>query len=142
MNQRADPGSFRQAIGRFATGVAVVTARARDGMPIGMTINSFSSVSLEPPLVLWSLSRCSSRFDDFVAASHFAINVLGADQEAVSSRFAGPRAHRFEGIDWLSGEGGVPLLPRRGLPDGSFRLISPACSTGSSCLQILSLSWH
>ncbi|MGQ7793562.1 flavin reductase family protein [Faunimonas sp. B44] len=110
MNQHVQPADLRQALGRFATGVAVVTTLTRDGTPIGMTINSFSSVSLEPPLVLWSLSRRSSRFADFVAADRFAINVLGAGQEAVSSRFAGPSARRFEGLEWAPGKGGVPLI--------------------------------
>ncbi|GIK99593.1 MAG: nitrilotriacetate monooxygenase [Alphaproteobacteria bacterium] len=101
---------LRQALARFVTGVAVVTAAGPDGSPLGLTVNSFGSVSLEPPLVLWSLSCRSSQREQFVAASHFAINVLGAAQQDVSARFAGPRDDRFDGIDWQVGLGGAPLL--------------------------------
>jgi len=102
--------SFRDAMGRFATGVAVVTAQGERG-PVGITANSLTSVSLEPPLVLWCPARRSSRFDSFVAANHYAIHVLAADQLALCRHFARsgddftPFAHETspEGLPALSG---------------------------------------
>lgn len=83
-----DPGMrLRQAFGRFATGVCVVVAPGRAG-PVGITINSFSSVSLEPPLALWSIDRGSDRFAAFLAAERFCINVLAGEQQAISARLA------------------------------------------------------
>ncbi|HJP22090.1 MAG TPA: flavin reductase family protein [Alphaproteobacteria bacterium] len=79
---------LRQVLGRFATGVAVATCRDVGGKPQGITINSFSSVSLEPPLVLFSMARSSRRLADFLAAGRFAVNVLAADQQELSRRFA------------------------------------------------------
>lgn len=101
---------LRHALARFVTGVAVVTAAGPQGAPLGLTNNSFSSVSLEPPLVLWSLSCRSSQRTGFLAAGHFAINVLGAAQQELSARFAGAAGSRFGGVDWQAGLGGAPLL--------------------------------
>lgn len=101
---------LRSALARFVTGVTVVTAAGPEGAPLGLTVNSFSSVSLDPPLVLWSLSRRSSRQAGFLAASQFAINVLGETQQKISARFAGPQETRFSGIGWRAGLGGAPLL--------------------------------
>lgn len=101
---------LRQALARFVTGVAIVTAADPDGTPFGLTINSFSSVSLDPPLVLWSLSCRSSRREAFLAAGHFAVNVLGAGQQELSARFAHPLEDRFGGVEWSSGLGGAPVL--------------------------------
>ena len=101
---------LRQALARYVTGVAVVTATDPRGAPLGLTVNSFSSASLEPPLVLWGLSSRSSRQAGFLAARHFAINVLGAAQQELSARFAGPAEDRFGGIEWRAGLGGAPLL--------------------------------
>lgn len=109
--QSLDTRAFRDALGRFATGVAVVSAVGRDGAPIGMTINSFASVSLEPPLVLWSLDRGSPRFDDWLACSHYAIGVLSEDQVALSNHFATPSDNKFAELEWRAGAGGAPLLP-------------------------------
>lgn len=109
----ADPkqtADLRRALARFVTGVTIVTAAGPAGAPIGVTVNAFSSVSLDPPLVLWSLSGRSSRRPDFLAASHFAINVLGEAQQDLSTRFAGPPETRFCGVDWQLGLGGAPLL--------------------------------
>ena len=104
VNQRA----FRNALGAFTTGVTVVSAMTSAG-PTGITVNSFASVSLDPPLVLWSAARNSARHDLFTAAAHYAIHVLGADQHQLSSRFTrGGRG--FEGLDWAAGEGGVPII--------------------------------
>jgi len=106
----ADPKALRRALGTYATGVTVVTTRAADGKPVGLTVNSFSSVSLEPPLVLWSLSRRSPNLVNFERASHFAINVLAADQAWISQRFAGPAREKFADLDWEMGPGGAPLI--------------------------------
>jgi len=100
---------LRDALGRFATGVTVVTTMTPHG-PLGMTVNSFASVSLEPPLVLWSPARRSSRFADFEAATHFAVHVLSAAQRDLAMRFA-RRGDDFSGLDWSPGIGGVPLFP-------------------------------
>lgn len=105
-----DCQSFRAALGNFATGVAVVTACAPDGSFVGLTINSFNSVSLEPPLVLWSLDLASPSLEAFRAASHYAINILAADQEELSQRFATRLQDKFGDLLLCSGVGGAPLL--------------------------------
>ena len=104
-----DHSELRDALGCFATGVTVVTTMTPQG-PLGMTANSFASVSLDPPLVLWSPARKSARFPAFEAAAHFAIHVLAEDQRALSDRFA-REGLNFEGLDYNSGLGGAPLLP-------------------------------
>ena len=101
---------FRSTLGRFATGVTVITALAPDGEPIGVTISSFNSVSLDPPLILWSLSLSSPNLASFSNASHYAVNILSARQQEISDRFASRSNKRFEGIKLHSGLGGVPLL--------------------------------
>jgi flavin reductase (DIM6/NTAB) family NADH-FMN oxidoreductase RutF len=109
--QSFDPRTLRDALGEFATGVTVVTARGRDGQPVGVTINSFASVSLEPPLVLWSLGLNAPTLADFETCSHYAVNVLAADQEELSQRFSQPQGERFAGIDLIVGATGAPLIP-------------------------------
>lgn len=106
-----DTRSLRDALGEYATGVAVITARAADGQPVGVTINSFTSVSLEPPLVLWSLGLSSPSLAVFEACSHYAVNVLAADQVEFSQRFAQSQSDKFAGIATTVGAGGTPLLP-------------------------------
>lgn len=101
---------FRAALGMFATGVTIVTARTADGQVIGLTANSFNSVSLSPPLVLWSLSRAAASMPVFSAGSHYAINVLAADQKAWAERFASKGADRWSGVGFDVGAGGAPLL--------------------------------
>ena len=101
---------FRNALGRFATGVTVVTAKTPQG-PIGMTANSFSSVSMDPPLVMWCPAKASSRFASFANASHFAIHVLGEDDEAIAMNFA-RSGQAFAGLDVSENRHGVPLLNR------------------------------
>lgn len=103
--------ALRDTLGAFATGVTVVTALDPDGRAIGLTVNSFNTVSLDPPLVLWSLSLASPSLEAFRRASHFAVNVLAADQQALSERFAQRNSDKFAGLDWREGLGGVPLLP-------------------------------
>lgn len=101
---------FREALGRFATGVTVVTARGPDGAPMGMTVNSFTSVSLEPPLVLWCPARSSRRHDAFAAAPAFAVHVLGAEQMGLCLRFTG-NGPGFDGLPMQDNDDGVPVLP-------------------------------
>ena len=101
---------FRSTLGRFATGVTVVSALSADGEPIGVTISSFNSVSLEPPLILWSLSLSSPNLETFRKASHYAVNVLSVDQQAISDRFAARSNKSFEDIHWYTGLGGAPLI--------------------------------
>ena len=105
-----DARALRNALGRYATGVAVVTAIGPDGQPVGLTINSFAAVSLDPPLVLWSLDNGSQSLEAFRAASHHAITVLAADQQELSQRFASALDDRFSGVHWLPGLGGAPLF--------------------------------
>lgn len=102
------PRDFRDALGRFVTGVTLVTTRAPSG-PLGMTVNSFASVSLDPPLVLWSPARKSSRFPAFEAASHFAIHVLAEDQRDLAEHFARSGAP-FPDLPFEEGLGGTPLF--------------------------------
>jgi 3-hydroxy-9,10-secoandrosta-1,3,5(10)-triene-9,17-dione monooxygenase reductase component len=106
-----DPREFRDALGCFTTGVTVVTARARNGRPYGVTVNSFSSLSLDPPLILWSLSTHSASYSAFVEASHFAVHVLCDGQEHLCRQFARSGIDRFGDIEPQEGVGGVPVLP-------------------------------
>ncbi len=106
-----DNRALRNALGRFATGVAVVTAIDPDGHPVGLTVNSFSAVSLNPPLVLWCLDNTSHNLAAFRRAGHHAINVLAAGQLDLSNRFATWPVERFAGLHWHPGAGGAPLLP-------------------------------
>ena len=101
---------FRRALGHFATGVTVITALAADGRPVGMTANSFNSVSLEPPLVLWSLAKRAGTFEAFMGCQHYAIHILTHEQQALSDRFAARGIDRFEGTAWQPGPHGLPLL--------------------------------
>ncbi len=105
-----DRQAFRAALGSFATGVTVITTRAADGTPVGLTANSFNSVSLDPPMVLWSLARKSLSLPVFCACSHWVVHVLAADQEALSGRFARSGEDKFAGLKIESGTAGVPLL--------------------------------
>jgi flavin reductase (DIM6/NTAB) family NADH-FMN oxidoreductase RutF len=104
------PDELRQALGRFVTGVTIVTCRDENGEPVGLTANSFNALSLEPPLVLWSLRQSSSSIAAFTNASHFAINVLAADQVELSRRFARPSSAKFDAGAWTDGHGSAPLL--------------------------------
>lgn len=105
-----DPRDFRNALGTYATGVTIITAAAPDGKPYGLTCNSFASVSLNPPLVLWSLVVYSSSLTIFQNASHFTVNVLGASQQALASKFAKSSDDKFTGVDWMPGLGNAPVL--------------------------------
>jgi flavin reductase (DIM6/NTAB) family NADH-FMN oxidoreductase RutF len=105
-----DSRTFRDALGRFATGITVVTIATRDG-PMGFTANSFASVSLDPPLVLWSPARSAARFPFYAAARHYAIHVLGAEQSDLSGRFVRGGAG-FDGLAHETGAHEVPILPQ------------------------------
>lgn len=113
--RKAQPPSFssqefRAALGMFATGVTIVTARTAEGGLIGLTANSFNSVSLDPPLVLWSLAQAAGSLPVFRAGSHYAINVLAKDQKSLAERFATKGADRWIGVNFADGMGGAPLL--------------------------------
>jgi 3-hydroxy-9,10-secoandrosta-1,3,5(10)-triene-9,17-dione monooxygenase reductase component len=105
-----DARAFRNALGAFTTGVTIVTTRDALGRDVGLTINSFNSVSLEPPLVLWSLARSAASLTAFVEAEFFAVHILGARQEALSNLFAQRGVDKFAGMALARGHGGVPLL--------------------------------
>lgn len=102
--------ALRQALGRYATGVAILTCRDAAGAPLGLTVNSFAALSLDPPLVLWSLRRASALLPAFEAASHWAVNVLGQAQLPLSRRFASPEPDKFAQGDWADGLGLAPVL--------------------------------
>lgn len=105
----AEARALREALGRFATGVTVVTTLGEQG-PLGMTANSFSSVSLEPPLVLWSPARSSSRHATFVDAQHWSVHVLGSEQLETCLRFT-RGGQQFAGLDHALNPEGVPVIP-------------------------------
>lgn len=105
-----DPRQLRSALGRFATGVTVITTRGASGKLEGLTANSFAALSLDPPLVLWSLNRRSPSLPGFQESGFFAVNVLSASQIDLSHRFATPSADKYEGLSFEVGLGGCPLL--------------------------------
>jgi len=105
-----DTLAFRRALGMFATGITVITARTADGRRVGLTVNSFNSVSLDPPLIVWSLAHHLPVAPDFEACSYFAVNVLAADQLALSRRFATRDADKFVDLEFDEGLDGTPLL--------------------------------
>lgn len=102
---------LRDALGQFATGVTVVTTVTAAGEPAGLTVNSFTSVSLDPPLVLWNLARRSANWEAFSDVEYFAVNVLAADQEPLAMAFAVPKGDPFAGLEFDKGIEGLPLLP-------------------------------
>ena len=103
---------FRDALGRFATGVCIVAANPEGREPFGLTVNSFAAVSLEPPLILWSLQKDSELFEALSAAERFSVNFLRAGQEALSARYASKGSHRLSPEDFEIGATGVPVLPQ------------------------------
>lgn len=106
-----DAHMFRQALAQFATGITIITTKAQDGTYVGVTANSFNSVSLHPPLVLWSLAKKASSHDVFATATHYGVSVLSADQEELSHRFSTFKGDRFAGLEVIEGAGGAPLIP-------------------------------
>jgi flavin reductase (DIM6/NTAB) family NADH-FMN oxidoreductase RutF len=107
---RIDRRAFRDALGWFATGVAIITTRTADGVPVGLTANSFSSVSLDPPLVLFSLNRRAGSLAVFQTSGSFAVNVLRHDQQDLSLRFAAASAERWQGVAVDIWSTGAPIL--------------------------------
>lgn len=105
-----DSRAFRRALGSFATGVTIITAKSSGGEKVGVTANSFSSVSLDPPLVLWSSMKTARSTSIFDSATHFAVNILAADQMDLAIRFSRQQVDKFAGVDWQPGVGGAPLL--------------------------------
>ncbi len=105
-----NPGALRRTLGTFATGVVVVTASSAAGRYVGLTVNSFSSVSLDPPLVLWSLRLDAPSRPVFEEASHFAVNILAENQAELANRFATPHPDKFAGVACAEGMGGTVLL--------------------------------
>jgi len=101
---------LRNTLGAFATGVTVVTALARDGTPLGVTVNSFASVSLDPPLVLWSQVKTAPSHPEFLCAETIVINVLSAQQEHLSRQFSRPSSQKFEGVEHSLTPCGTPVL--------------------------------
>lgn len=101
---------FRASLAMFATGVTIVTARTPEGQLVGLTANSFNSVSLKPPLVLWSLSQAASSMAVFSEGSHYAINILAAEQKELAERFASKREGRWQNVSFTEGVAGAPLL--------------------------------
>ncbi len=105
-----DPKQFRQALGAFTTGVTIVTTRGPDGQDYGLTANSFNSVSIDPPMVLWSISKDSSSAHAFTEGSHFAVHILATDQEQLSNRFAKSGSDKFAELELQRGPSEIPLL--------------------------------
>ena len=105
-----DSREFRNALGRFATGVCVITAHTETQTPFGMTVNSFASVSLEPPLILWSLQKDSDCFKHFDAATAFSVNILADSQQAESNQYAKKGDHALESDSFRIGASGTPVL--------------------------------
>lgn len=105
-----DSKSFRRALGNFATGVTIITAQNAKGEKVGVTANSFNSVSLEPPLILWSIDKRSSSYEVFTEATHFAVNILAADQIDLSNKFARSKDDKYASVDYELGVGNVPVL--------------------------------
>ncbi len=109
-DQQGRARRFRRALAAFATGVTIVTTRDGEGRDVGLTANSFNSVSLDPPMVLWSLARSARSLPAFLAASHFAVHVLAANQEELSMRFAARGSEKFAGLELERGAAHIPLL--------------------------------
>lgn len=101
---------LRDTLGCFPTGVAVATTITTDGTPVGLTINSFNSVSLDPPLILWSLANTAPSFDAFNTHGAFTINILGSDQSQLCCQFSNPSPDKFAGVRWRAGHKGTPVL--------------------------------
>lgn len=110
LHTEMDPADLRRAFGRFGTGVTVMTTRAADGLRAGVTASSFNTVSLQPPVVLWSLSAGSPSLSLFRDAGMFAVNVLTVGQLELSRRFSRPAADKFAGVPFRDGLDGLPLL--------------------------------
>lgn len=105
-----DTRDLRDTLGQFATGVCLVTMKGTDGRALALTINSFASVSLDPPLVLWSLQRDADTYIEFANAQEYAINVLTSAQQHHSNRYARKDGHELDGSHYVPGDNGAPLI--------------------------------
>jgi flavin reductase (DIM6/NTAB) family NADH-FMN oxidoreductase RutF len=105
-----DPRAFRQALGQFATGVAIITAQAVDGSAIGLTMSSFNSVSVDPPLILFSIDRRSFSLNAMIEAKGYAVNILGRDQEHLSDKFARALGDKWTAVEHTLGDNAAPLI--------------------------------
>ena len=105
-----DPRAFRHALGQFATGVAVITARSAGGSPIGVTMSSFNSVSVDPPLILFSIDRRSSSLQAMIDTKGYAVNILGREQEHLSTTFSRPAGDKWGAVEHTSGHAAAPLI--------------------------------
>ena len=112
---KSDPADLKNTFARFVTGITIVSCQpeGQDVEPIGLTVNSFTSVSLNPPLVLWCIDKSSSVFDAFATSDNYAVTVLKSDQAALSGRFATPGQHAFEGLETETMVTGAPVLTDR-----------------------------
>lgn len=110
-SRKVDTLKFRRALSEFATGVGIVTTVDGKGNNVGITISSFNSVSLEPPLVLWSVGLDSMSYEAFIAAEYFAVHILGQDQMSLCDRFAQRSESKFDDVDCTKGLHGIPILP-------------------------------
>lgn len=138
----SDPENTRSAFAKFATGVCIVTA-SDNGNPIGMTVSSFNSVSLDPPLVLWSVGKHAPEYDAFCKMQHYAIHILGKNQVGLSNRFATPGSDKFEGLHYQYSEQGVPLIAgalacfhcqsQHNYPAGDHNILVGAVSSVDQC---------
>ena len=109
--QDLSSNELRIVFGQYPTGVTVITALDAYDEPVGMTANSFASVSLSPPLILWSVDLAGDSHDVYTTATHFCVHLLAEDQQELANRFANREKDRFAGIDWTKGKFGSPLLP-------------------------------
>jgi flavin reductase (DIM6/NTAB) family NADH-FMN oxidoreductase RutF len=105
-----DPRAFRRALGQFATGVAVITAEAADGRAVGLTMSSFNSVSIDPPLILFSIDRSSFSLNAMIEAKGYAVNILGRDQEHLSNKFARALGDKWTAVEHTLGLEAAPLI--------------------------------
>ncbi len=110
-NKEQDTSAFRRALSRFATGIGVVTALDKEGDKVGITISSFNSVSLDPPLILWSIGLDSMSYDVFTDVDYFAVHILTRQQQDLCDRFAQRGNNKFAGLDCREGLHDVPVLP-------------------------------
>ncbi len=125
MGKSFDPKELRRSFGQFATGVVVVTTCDEQGEAVGLTVNSFSSVSVDPPLVLFSLAKSSFNWRNFVRAKSFVVNVLGQNQEIISNQFSKAHSAKWQGVDYQIGDFGAPVI--------SGALAHFECSPFSQC---------
>ena len=110
MNKSKKMEDFKKTLSMFSTGITIVTAVDNSGSPIGMTVNSFSSVSLNPPLILWSIDKKQPSYNSFMNAEGYAVNILSKDQNDLCHKFASQLDDKFENVDWKKSENGFPLV--------------------------------